>query len=189
MGAYRPHMPRSKPCRPSRHRVARLVDAILYIVADRLSVADAAEGLSSVHDVCQGYYLRLARQRLFGDHFELLLQTRKRRAGRRAHLPCLAVNNRQYHRKRWNRAVRRARRSRAVSAVCHEHSPDQEVWTVQDSGWPLEVGNQVQASNSCKLRRQERPLLSLRKVGRDFAVGSERGDRKRTVDDVSKLLR
>src|SRR6266404_4697177 len=46
----------------ARHRVARRGGRDLVYRADRLSVADAAEGLSSVHDGAR-LFLRLARQR------------------------------------------------------------------------------------------------------------------------------
>ena len=59
-----PHMPAAKPLgRPRETEMRAVLDAILYIASDRLSVADAAEGLSSVHNRAR-LFLRLARQRL-----------------------------------------------------------------------------------------------------------------------------
>src|SRR5205809_7718620 len=55
-----PHMPAAKPLgRPREIELRTVLDAILS--RGRLSVADAAEGLSSVHDGAR-LFLRLARQ-------------------------------------------------------------------------------------------------------------------------------
>src|SRR5882724_4688207 len=65
-----PHMPAAKPLgRPRELELRAVLDAILYIArtgclvyrADRLPVADAAQGLSPVHDGAR-LFLRLARQ-------------------------------------------------------------------------------------------------------------------------------
>jgi hypothetical protein len=54
-----PHMPAVKRLgRPRETELRTVLDAIFYI-ADRLSVADAAEGLSSVYN-CARLFLRLA---------------------------------------------------------------------------------------------------------------------------------
>src|SRR5215469_6119145 len=59
-----PHMPAAKRLgRPARDRVACRGRCDLVSGADRLPVADAAEGLSSVHDGAR-LFLRLAGRRL-----------------------------------------------------------------------------------------------------------------------------
>src|SRR3979490_2586363 len=58
-----PHMPAVKRLgRPRETQLRSVLDSILYR-ADRLSVADAAEGLSSVYHRAR-LFLRLARRRL-----------------------------------------------------------------------------------------------------------------------------
>src|SRR5215472_7204293 len=59
-----PHMPAVKRLgRPRETELRAVVDAILYLARSRLPVADAAEGLSSVHDGAR-LFLRLAGRRL-----------------------------------------------------------------------------------------------------------------------------
>jgi transposase len=54
--------------------------------------------------------------------------------------------------------------------VSRTHRPIKEVWSrTRDEGWPLEVGNQVQASNRCKLRPSRATVVSVaEKSERDF---------------------
>jgi transposase len=55
-----PYMPAAKPLgRPRATELRSVLDAILYIARDRLSVANAAEGLSAVHHRAR-LFLRLA---------------------------------------------------------------------------------------------------------------------------------
>ena len=59
-------------------------------------------------------------------------------------------------------AMMRARKSRARSGVCHEHTNEKGVWCcTRDEGRSLEVGGQVLASNRCKLRPSRATVVSV----------------------------
>jgi hypothetical protein len=84
---------------------------------------------------------------------------------------------------RFPRATRRVSRKYPASKGCG---------TVQEMrAGPLEVGSQVWASNHCKLRLSKAAVVSVAAKCRDSipAGAIRRGERKQTVDDVSKCIR
>ena len=74
-------------------------------------------------------------------------------------------------------------------ALCHECRPS---WTVRncmrDEGGPFEAGDQVLASSPRKLLSLRATVVNVaEKAGTKIPAGTvERGERKRTADEVSK---
>ena len=75
------------------------------------------------------------------------------------------------------------------SVVCHEHRQSKRrcatVREMKENSF--EIGSQVLVSNHCKLLLSKAMVVSVAKTpGQDSAGKVERGERKRTVDEVSK---
>jgi hypothetical protein len=76
-----------------------------------------------------------------------------------------------------------------IRVVCHERRLNTTVRNcTRDEGGPFEAGSQVLASNHCKLLSPKAMVVSVAvNVGTKIPAGAvERGERKRTVDEVSK---
>src|SRR4029077_8330090 len=159
MGADRaPHAGTKAFGSAARDRAAGRAGCDFAYRADRLSVAHAAKGLSSVYHV-QGYFYDWRDDGLFA-----LLRQAREAAGREAS-PSAGVIDSQSAKSTESGGPRggacpRARQSRDPGdagkkvkgrkrRVSRTHRPiKEEVWSrTRDEGWPLEVGNQVQASN------------------------------------------
>jgi hypothetical protein len=77
-------------------------------------------------------------------------------------------------------------------AVCHERRVSTTARNcTRDEGRSFEAGGQVQASNRCKLLSSKAMVVSVAvNVGTNIPAGEvERGERKRTADEVSKTVR
>jgi len=59
----------------------------------------------------------------------------------------------------------------------------------RDEGGSFEAGSQVQASNPCKLLSSKAMVVALQSTSGDIPAGEvERGERKRTADELSKAV-
>jgi hypothetical protein len=79
--------------------------------------------------------------------------------------------------------------SPGLLGVCHERRLSTTVRNyTRDEGGPFEVGNQVLISSHRKLLSSKAMVVSVAETpGQDSGTGKvERGERKRTVDEVSK---
>ena len=71
------------------------------------------------------------------------------------------------------------------SCVTRIAGPNGDTYT-RDEGRSFEAGSQVPASNRCKLLSSTAMVVSVAVRREDIAAGEvERGERKRTADDVS----
>ena len=75
-----------------------------------------------------------------------------------------------------------------LGRVSRTHRPSATVRNcTRDEGGPFEAGSQVQVSSHRKLRSSRAMVVSVRKRRDLIPAGEvERGERKRTVDEVSK---
>jgi len=201
-----PQMPAVKRLgRPRETELRAVVDAILYIARTGCQWRMLPKDFPPFTTV-QGYFYDWRDDGLFEKiNFALLLQAREA-AGREAS-PSAGVIDSQSAKTTESGGPRggacprarqsrdpgmRPRRSKGVSAVCHEHiDRSRRCGAVQE----MRVGPsrsvircRPQTAASCG--RQERPWGALQKSRNEISAGRiRRGERKRTVDEVSKRLR